>query len=178
VTLILACSWGGKAAIASDSHGSDSYIHRDYGKKWERMPFGAIGWSGTYEWFPAVRKGLQKINSLRTEADRTAFLDAMEEGLKAKGWKRESEKGLPTCESVLGVVLSSEGKCWELYGNLILYPCRNIAAVGCGAVAGIAAAEALRQRGVNPVEACRQAVRITIGFVPGVKGTAHVLRVK
>lgn len=180
MTLILACSWGGKAAIASDSHGGGEKTghHRDYGKKWAAMPFGAIGWSGTYEWFPAVRKGLEKITSLQTEAERDAFLDAMRSGLKDRGWKSESEKGLPKCEDVLGVVVSNEGRLWTIYSNFFLYPCRHIAAVGCGDVAGLAAAEALRWKRVDAVTTCRQAVRIAIGFVPGVKGTVHVLRLK
>lgn len=178
MTLIIGTSWGGRAAIASDSHGSDGTVHMDYGRKFAELPLGAIGWSGSYRWFPVVRAALAKIDRLRHQADAEAMMDAIEVALKAKGWIGTSEKGMPKCEDVLGVVVSRNRKLWEIRSNLVAYPVLRIAVVGSGAVAGRGIAEALRRCRRSAPDAARETVQITTEYLTTVKGRVHVLEVE
>lgn len=178
MTLIIGTSWGGRAAIASDSHSNDGTAHIDHGKKFAELPFGAVGWSGSYRWFPVVRAALAKIDRLRHQADAEAMMDAIEAALKAKGWTGTSEKGMPRCEDVLGVVVSRNRKLWQIYSNMVAYPVNQIAAVGSGAVAGRGIAEALRRCRRSAPDAAQQTVKIATEYLTTVKGRVHVLEVE
>lgn len=178
MTLIIACSWNGKTAIASDSC-SGGTMHLDHGRKFALLPFGAVGWSGSYRWFPVVRPALEKIQHVRNQAEAELMMDSIEAALKAKGWTGSDGGKMPQCEDLLGVVASADnGKLWQIYSNMTAYPVQRIATVGCGDAVGRGIAEALRRRKVHPADAAREAVRIAATFLNGVKGKAHVHQIR
>lgn len=178
MTLILACSWGGKAAIASDSHGADGWTHSEHGSKIRPTAFGAFGFSGSYRWLQIVHHAVKDMQSIKTETHAARVTDAVSRALKRKGWTGKQEKGLPECEGLYAILATKTGHLWHLQPDLAVLPCERIAAAGSGYIAGRAAAQALYEQQVPALEAARRGVEITIGMVLSVKGNVHVLRVK
>lgn len=178
MTLILATSWGGHVAIASDSHGSDSQTHQDHGSKLRPAGFGYFGISGSFRWLHVLGQALGPVKRIASEADAAAATEKIARVLKRHGWNGKREKGLPECESLYAVMATKTGHLWTLQADLAILPCEAIAAEGSGHIAGRAAAEAFRQQGLGAVEAARRSVEIAIGMILTVKGTVHLQEVK
>lgn len=168
MTVIVACSWGGKVAIAADSMSSNRHFGRPcIQRKLERYPWGVAGFSGTWRMLPVIHDALRTVKRLKTRRDAWRLVDAVEVALKAAGWKREGEKALPSNEDV-AIVLASPHGLWEFQADLAIVPYRDIAVTGCGYLIASGAALAAKRLGQDAPTAARIAALAACDLDPNV----------
>ena len=160
MTCIVACSWGGQTAIASDARWAapDNYTCGHGGTKLRRYHFGVVGFSGTYRLLPCIDAGLRKIKRLETERDAWALAQALQESMKAHGWKPESIEAMPRNADLYLVAATPRGSIWTAHSDLAVIQHQEIAATGSGELVALGAAWACRKAKLPAAKAARRAV--------------------
>ncbi len=177
MTVIVACSWGGKTAIAADSMSSNYETKfRAAESKLERYAWGVAGFSGSWRMTPVVHEALRSVKRLKTRKDSWALVAAIEEALTDAGWKRESADALPENNDLYCVLASPTG-IWSLWPDLSIQRHRDVATTGCGYKAALAAAILGKRLGLDPVEAAKEAARVTCDVDPHVGRPVRVIEV-
>lgn len=177
MTVIVACSWDGEAAIAGDSMGSDGWTGANHGKKVRRYPFGAIGFSGSYRLVPVIHESLRRTERLETERDSWRFIEEIEKALEDKGWQRETKGCLPTLEEMYLLAVSNRGRLWSVQSDLAVLPCRHVVATGSGYHVALGAARVAKRLGASPAEAARMAAEAACDTVVSCGKPVHVITV-
>lgn len=181
MTVILATSWGGSAAIVSDSAGTDVWGNQeDCGSKLRDYSFGVVGFSGTFALLTFIDEVLKKCDRLETPRQAQKLGKDIFDACRELGGAADGAKSFPKNQDLQLLLLSTGGKIWRLQPDFAVLRSRRIGAIGCGFMTATGAAEALRKNctELSPAVVAEEAVRITCSLSAHCGGRLHTRRVE
>ncbi len=145
MTVIVAASWEGQAWIGCDQAGTDYWdTQGNRGTKLYKAPFGWIGYAGSFRTLQAIHRRLRAVTQIVTDEDMESLIREIETGLEEAGWSRSKADGLPQCEDLNLLLVTTAGQIWRVQSDLAYLRIPEFGSIGSGYQVALGAMHASR----------------------------------